>query len=114
MFNYIFQLLYGLIKIEPGSGGIFFYQGGRTKTMTATYERYYGCAAFHPTNDNIVFIFGGKNEHDTTMKNAFKVHLDDETHHNLKDLDEGLSYHSCMGFVKKDGRPVSLIGKILL
>ena len=76
--------------------------------MTAIYERYLGCAAFHPTDDNIVFMFGGRNEHGSRMKNAFKFHIDDETHHDLKDLDESLAYHSCMGFVKKDGRPVSL------
>ena len=75
--------------------------------MTALYERYLGCAAFHPTNDNIVLLFGGKNEHGTVMKTAFKVHLDDGSHHNLKDLDFERSYHGCMGFVKKDGRPVS-------
>ena len=75
--------------------------------MTALYERYLGCAAFHPTNDNIVLLFGGRNEHGTIMKTAFKVHLDDGSHHNLKDLDFERSYHTCMGFVKKDGRPVS-------
>ena len=41
------------------------------------------------------------------MKANFKVHLDDGSHHNLKDLDYTLIYHTCMGFVKKDGRPVS-------
>ena len=76
--------------------------------MTALYERYLGCAAFHPTNDNIVFLFGGRDENSNGMKNAFKVHLDDGSHHNLKDMDNILSYHACMGFVKKDGRPVSL------
>ena len=70
-----------------------------------------GCAAFHPTNDNIVLLFGGRNEQGT-IKTAFKVHLDDESQHNLKDLDFERSYHTCMGFVKKDGRPVrSLIFK---
>ena len=59
----------------PGTGGIFFYQGNRTKTMTALYERYLGCAAFHPTNDNVVFIFGGRNEHGTRMDTAFKGHF---------------------------------------
>ena len=81
--------------------------------MTALYERYMGCAAFHPTNDNIVLLFGGRNEHGT-IKTAFKVHLDDQSHHNLKDLDFERSHHACMGFVKKDGRPVSfLIGFFL-
>ena len=74
--------------------------------MTALYERYHSCAAFHPTNDNVVLLFGGRNEHDTRMKTAFKVHLDDGSHHNLKDMDYENSYHACMGFVKKDGRPV--------
>ena len=92
---------------EPGTGGAFLYQGNRTKTMTALYERYLGCAAFHPTDDNIVFIIGGMNENGASMKTNFKVHLDDESHHNLKDLDYTLRYHTCMGFVKKDGRPVS-------
>ena len=41
------------------------------------------------------------------MKTNFKVHLVDGSHHNLKDLDYTLIYHTCMGFVKKDGRPVS-------
>ena len=77
--------------------------------MTALYERYLGCAAFHPTNDNIVLLFGGRNEHGTIMKTAFKVHLDDGSHHNLKNLDFERSYHTCMGFVKKDGRPVSFL-----
>ena len=77
--------------------------------MTASYERYLGCAAFHPTNDNIVFLFGGHDENGNRMPNAFKVHLDDGTHHNLKDLDYSLSYHACLGFVKDDGRPVSFV-----
>ena len=94
----------------PGIGGSFFlYQGGQSKTMTALYERYMGCAAFHPTNDNIVFLFGGLNENSQRQKNAFKVHLDDGSHHNLKDLDYHLYLHACMGFVKKDGRPVCSI-----
>ena len=76
--------------------------------MTALYERYLGCAAFHPTDDNIVFIIGGYNENSNWMKTNFKVHLDDGSHHNLKDLDFTRIYHTCMGFVKKDGRPVSL------
>ena len=75
--------------------------------MTALYERYLGCAAFHPTDDNIVFIIGGYNENSNWMKTNFKVHLDDGSHHNLKDLDFTRIYHTCMGFVKKDGRPVS-------
>ena len=95
--------------IEPGSGGIFFYQGGQTKTMTALYERFLGCAAFHPTNDNEVFLFGGRNENGNRMQNAFKVHIDDGSHQDLKNLDYSLSYHACMGFVKKDGRPVRFV-----
>ena len=92
---------------EPGTGGIFFYQGGQTKTMIALYERHAGCAAFHPTNDNIVFLFGGLDEDENKMRKAFKVHLDDGSHHDLKDMDYSMLYHACMGFVKKDGRPVS-------
>jgi len=94
---------------KPGTGGAFFYQGNRTKTMTALYERYLGCAAFHPTDDNIVFIIGGHDENGNRMKTNFKVHLDDGSHHNLKDLDYTLVYHTCMGFVKKDGRPSIMI-----
>ena len=75
--------------------------------MTALYERYLGCAAFHPTDDNIVFIIGGMNENGASMKTNFKVHLDDGSHHNLKDLDYTLRYHTCMRLVKKDGRPGS-------
>ena len=98
-----------LYFLVPGIGGSFFlYQGGQSKTMIASYERYMGCAAFHPTNDNMVFLFGGLNENSQRQKNAFKVHLDDGSHHNLKDLDYHLYLHACMGFVKKDGRPVSL------
>ena len=66
-----------------------------------------GCAAFHPTDDNIVFLFGGINGDGQRKKHSFKYHIDDQTHHDLKDLDYELSYPGCMGFVKKDGRPVS-------
>ena len=66
-----------------------------------------GCAAFHPTDDNIVFLFGGISGDGYRKKNAFKYHIDNQTHHDLKDLDYELSYPGCMGFVKKDGRPVS-------
>ena len=82
--------------------------------MTALYERYLGCAAFHPTDDNIVFIIGGYDENGNRMKTNFKVHLDDGSHHNLKDLDYTLIYHTCMGFVKKDGRPVSFFNNVFL
>ena len=40
-----------------------------------------GCAAFHPTDDNIVFLFGGINGDGYRKKNAFKYHIDDQTHH---------------------------------
>ena len=77
--------------------------------MTALHERYDGCAAFHPTDDNIVFIIGGHNENGNPMKTNFKVHLDDGSHYNLKDLDFTRIFHACMGFVKKDGMPVSFL-----
>ena len=77
--------------------------------MTALHERYDGCAAFHPTDDNIVFIIGGYNENSDPMKTNFKVHLDDGSHYNLTDLDFTRIFHTCMGFVKKDGRPVSFL-----
>ena len=77
--------------------------------MTALHERYDGCAAFHPTDDNIVFIIGGHNENGNRMKTNFKVHLDDGSHYDLKDLDFTRIFHACMGFVKKDGRPVSFL-----
>ena len=66
-----------------------------------------GCAAFHPTDDNIVFLFGGINGDGQRKKHSFKYHIDDQTHHDLKDLDYELSNPGCMGFVKKDERPVS-------
>ena len=46
-----------------------------------------GCAAFHPTDDNIVFLFGGINGDGQRKKQSFKYHIDDQTHHDLKDLD---------------------------
>ena len=99
--------VYFICWTEPGTGSAFLYQEYRAMTMTALHERYKGCAAFHPTDDNIVFIIGGHDENSNVMKTNFKVHLDDGSHHNLKDLDYTLRYHTCMGFVKKDGRPVS-------
>ena len=70
-------------------------------------DSYKGCAAFHPTDDNIVFMFGGKNGNGYKMKHAFKYHIDDQTHHDLKELEYEFSNLGCMGFVKKDERPVS-------
>ena len=74
--------------------------------MTATHERYSGCAAFHPNDDNIVYMFGGLDYKGTKLKSAFKYQIDTETHYDLKDMNYELAYHACMGFVK-DGRPVS-------
>ena len=54
-----------------------------------------------------MFLFGGINGDGQRKKHSFKYHIDDQTHHDLKDLDYELSNSGCMGFVKKDERPVS-------
>ena len=67
-----------------------------------------GCAAFHPTDDNVVFIFGGKWSQDKNpIASAFKFQINDESHHDLRPLDDRQLKHSCMGYVTKAGRPVS-------
>ena len=72
-----------------------------------------GCAAFHPTDDNVVFIFGGKtNDNKNYITSAFKYQINDESHHDLRPLDEIQGKHSCMGYVTRTGRSVSKVMRI--
>ena len=69
-----------------------------------------GCAAFHPTDDNVVFIFGGKtNDNKNHITSAFKYQINDESHHDLRPLDEIQAKHSCVGYVTRTGRSVSKV-----
>ena len=92
---------------------IFLTNGRQTKIMKL--EKYkhraIGCAAFHPTDDNVVFIFGGKtNNNKDPITSVFKYQINNESHHHLRPLDEMHLKHSCMGYVTKTGRSVSKAG----
>ena len=89
---------------------IFLTDGRQTKIMKVEKYRALGCAAFHPTDDNVVFIFGGKTINNKNhITSAFKYQINDESHHDLRPLDEVQAKHSCMGYVTRTGRSVSKV-----
>jgi hypothetical protein len=91
---------------------IFLTDGRQTKIMKLENYKYraMGCAAFHPIDDNVVFIFGGKtNNNKNNIASAFKYQINDESHHDLRPLDEVQAKHSCMGYVTRTGRSVSKV-----
>ena len=91
---------------------IFLTDGRQTKIMKLENYKYraMGCAAFHPIDDNVVFIFGGKtNNNKNHITSAFKYQINDESHHDLRPLDEVQAKHSCMGYVTRTGRSVSKV-----
>ena len=45
--------------------------------------------------------------HLESLRHVFKYQISDATHHDLKKLDDIRDNHACMGFVNRDGRPVS-------
>ena len=87
---------------------IFLTDGRQTKIMKLEKYAALGCAAFHPIDDDVVFIFGGKTINNKNhITSAFKYQINNESHHDLRPLDEVQAKHSCMGYVTRTGRSVS-------
>ena len=58
-----------------------------------------------------MFIFGGSEpagDKLAMVDNVFKYQISDSSHHELKRLDDTRNNHACMGFITRDGKPVSL------
>ena len=103
--------LFELMLIWILGDTIFLHQGGRSSIKQAEKLRARGCATFHPNNDDIVFIFGGSEpagDKLAMVDNVFKYQISDSSHHELKRLDDTRNNHACMGFITRDGKPVSL------
>ena len=120
--NSLLSLIVSLRKINQSiifsfllGDTIFLTDGRQTKIMKLENYKYraMGCAAFHPTDDNVVFIFGGKtNDNKNPITSAFKYQINDESHHDLRPLDEIQAKHSCMGYVTRTGRSVSKVMRV--
>ena len=67
-------------------------------------------AAFHPIDDNLVYFFGGYNsDFNEGADTAFSLNLNTEEYETLDFMPKKLWGHSCVGFVKRNGSPVSHI-----
>ena len=120
--NSLLSLIVSLRKINQSiifsfllGDTIFLTDGRQTKIMKLENYKYraMGCAAFHPTDDNVVFIFGGKTiNNKNPITSAFKYQINDESHHDLRPLDEIQAKHSCMGYVTRTGRSVSKVIRV--
>lgn len=68
-----------------------------------------GCAAFHPSNDNILYLFGGYEEGQGSTTHAFAFHLNDSSIVNLRNMDQTRYRTNCIGYIDKSGQPAILI-----
>lgn len=78
------------------------------------YGRFKGCAAFHPMDDNILYVFGGYSYGYPTavlLDHAFRIFINDSNASatDLKPMDDKKSTHSCIGYMNRDGLPAILI-----
>ena len=48
------------------------------------------------------------------IETVFKYQIKENSHHDLKDMDEERARHACMGYITRDGRPVRFLLKYIL
>ena len=84
------------------------YQDGQTKVYQARTDYPYnaasGCAAFHPSDPDVIFHFGGTNNY-----KAFKINLADHEYTDIADIAGNTKKIACtaLGFMDKNDKPVS-------
>ncbi len=84
------------------------YQGGLIKTQTIPHERarYMGCAALHPSDDNLVYHFAGR-QNGALRREAWVYNLKDETFQDLRNLDANRDRAGCISYLSQTGKPVT-------
>ena len=93
---------------DQSGKSVFLWQSGKIRYLQRhSVASRFMCAAFHPTNENLVYFFGGY--YSDGGDHAFSLDLDSEEYENLKSLPYIVWAHSCVGFVKKNGNPVSFL-----
>lgn len=83
----------------------FIYDSGSTKTISTPHGRRYACTAFHPLDDNIVYVFGGYTPTGVIVDHAFAFYLNASDPQDIKSMPLASAYVGCIGFVKNDGKP---------
>ena len=84
------------------------YQGGLIKTRTIPNERVrqMGCVAFHPSDDNLVYHFAGREANGNYRTEAWVYNLKDETFQDLRSVDANRERASCISYLSLTGKPV--------
>ena len=83
------------------------YQGNTLKTLTpdGLHLSRFSCLAFHPLDDNILYLFGGT-PGTSSMTRSYT--FNDNTLRQLRNLPNPAFSVGCIGYVKpKDNKPVS-------
>lgn len=88
----------------------YIYQGGQSKLISVPHGRISACAALHPLDDNILYVFGGY-AGTGRLNHAFKLFLNESnpTATDLKPMDDAKGHSSCLGYINREGLPAILI-----